>query len=268
MDKYEEAAKILADSGNVVAFTGAGISAESGIPTFRDPGGIWDQFDPVEVGTAQGIVNLAQKKPDVIRNFLLNTVDIFEKSKTNAAHVALAELEEMGLLKSVITQNIDNLHSDAGSLTVFEVHGNLFRARCTRCGRRYMMNKPEFLKKARDTLSSEEGFSLEKVISIMPSCECGGMTRPDVVMFGEAVQQINQSFRAAASSDVMLVLGTSGVVYPAAAVPQQAHEAGAKVIEINPTENSYERITDVYINEPSAVAMPKVMEHVRKLLSH
>lgn len=266
MDLYEAAAKLLARAQRVSAFTGAGISAESGIPTFRDPGGIWDQFDPDEFGTAEGILALAQREPERIRQFLLGVVEIFEKAKPNPAHEALAELERLGILSVVITQNVDALHSDAGNLSVYEVHGSVFRARCTRCGRRYPLEKPSLLKHARELLSESNGFRLEKVLTIMPVCDCGGITRPDVVMFGEAVQQLNQSFRAASTTDVMLVLGTSGVVYPAAAIPHQAQQAGAKIIEINPSENCYSAITDIFIKEQNGTAMPKIMEHLHKLL--
>lgn len=267
MDLHEQAARILAKTRKAVAFTGAGISAESGIPTFRDPGGIWDQFDPAEFGTTEGILEVVQRKPEVLRRFLLNSVEIFDKAKPHAAHYALAELERMGILTTVITQNIDNLHTDAGSRNVYEVHGNLFRARCLGCGRRSALVKGEFLSRAREVLEDESDFSLGRVISLMPKCDCGGMMRPDVVMFGEAVQLLHQSFQAATGCEVMIVLGTSGVVYPAAALPHQAREAGASIIEINPADNSYGRIAEVYLREPSGEAMPKVMDSVRKILS-
>jgi NAD-dependent deacetylase len=266
MSVYEEAAKILAGTRRAASFTGAGVSQESGIPTFRDPGGLWDQFDPEEFGTPDGIMGVFQRRPEVIRQFLLQTLDIFEKAKPNPAHYALAELERMGIMTMVITQNIDNLHSDAGNKNVLEVHGNLFRARCLRCDRRYKLDKASWLKKARAILEDKEKFGIPQVLKIMPPCECGGITRPDVVMFGEAVQQINQSFRAAMASEVMLVLGTSGVVYPAGEVPYQAKRAGARILEINPTENCYSSITDVYIKETSGQAMPKVMEGVKKIV--
>jgi len=265
MGPYEEAARILADTNKAVAFTGAGISAESGIPTFRDPGGLWDQFDPAEVGTVQGIMRMVETKPHVLRDFLLNTIKIFETSKPTLAHYALAELEKMGILTTVISQNIDNLHNDAGNTNVYDVHGNLFRARCISCGRRYPLDKAELLKKARETLEEGE-FSLQKVVNIMPKCECGGMTRPDVVMFGEAVQMLHQSFKTSSECEVMLVLGTSGVVYPAAAMPQQAHQGGAKIIEINPNDNSFSAFTDLYIKEPTGEAMPKIMEELNKFV--
>lgn len=266
MNLYLEAAKILAGTKKALVFTGAGMSAESGIPTFRDPGGIWDQFDPEEFGTVGGILGVIQKRPDLFRKFLLDTVNTFSSSKPNEGHVAVAELERLGIVFALITQNIDNLHTDAGNRQVYEVHGNLFRARCTRCGRRYALDKAKFLERAGEILADEAGFSLERVIGLMDKCECGGQTRPDVVMFGEAVQMLHQSFKAAGEAEVVLVLGTSGVVYPAAAIPHQARQAGAKIIEINPTENSYAAITDVYIAETSAVAMPKVMEELKKLI--
>ncbi|HUT56151.1 MAG TPA: NAD-dependent deacylase [bacterium] len=264
MGVYEEAARILAGTRKAVSFTGAGVSQESGIPTFRDPGGLWDQFDPEEFGTPAGIMEVFQRRPEVIRQFLLQTVAIFEQAKPNPAHFALSELERMGILTAVITQNIDNLHTDAGNKNVLEVHGNLFRARCTRCDRRYPLDKASWLKQARAILEDNAGFGLGAVLKIMPACECGGITRPDVVMFGEAVLEINQSFRAAMASEVMLVLGTSGVVYPAGEVPYQAKRAGARVIEVNPTENCYSSITDVYIKEPSGQAMPKIMACLNK----
>jgi NAD-dependent deacetylase len=264
MSVYEEAARILASTSKAVCFTGAGVSQESGIPTFRDPGGLWDQFDPEEFGTPAGIMEVFQRRPDVIREFLLQTVRIFEQARPNPAHLALAELERMGILTAVITQNIDNLHTDAGNQNVLEVHGNLFRARCTRCGRRYPLDKASWLAKTRAMLEDKAGFGLGPVLRVMPTCECGGITRPDVVMFGEAVLEINQSFKAAMTSEVMLVLGTSGVVYPAGEVPYQAKRGGARVIEINPTESCYETITDVYIQEPSGRAMPKIMEELKQ----
>jgi NAD-dependent deacetylase len=267
MDVYEEAAGILAGTRRAVAFTGAGSSAESGIPTFRDPGGLWDRFDPGEFGTVEGIMGVFQREPDVIREFLLSTVDTFEKAKPNQGHYGLAELEKLGVLTTVITQNIDNLHTDAGNTDVLEVHGNMFRACCLSCGSRYPLDKAGLLKKAREMFSDKEKFGLATLVNLMPKCECGGMTRPDVVMFGEAVQQLHQCYKAAAGAEAMLVMGTSGVVYPAAALPHQAKEGGAKIIEINPTENSYRAITDIYIDEPSGEAMPKVLEHVRELVN-
>ena len=264
MDVYEQAAKIISESKYLAVFSGSGISAESGIPTFRDPGGIWDRFDPANFGTVEGVLAMAKRDPNLIREFLLETVQVFMQAKPNDGHIALAEIEEMGFLKSIITQNIDNLHNDAGNSAVYDVHGNLFRARCMNCDERQKLDKHEFLDSAFNLLNDADNFTLEQVMTIMPICSCGGLTRPDVVMFGEAVQYIEESFKIAALCDVMLVLGTSGIVYPAAAIPQQAHQSGAKIIEINLSENSYSGITEVYIQGASGEAMPKIMEHLRR----
>ncbi len=267
MDAFQKAAKLIAESRHIVAFTGAGISAESGIPTFRDPGGIWDQFDPDEVGTTGGLIATLSQRPEVIRDFLLKTVEIFEQAKPNPGHIGLKELEDLGLLKVVITQNIDNLHQEAGSSNVIEVHGNLFRARCLSCGRKQQLNKKELLARTRKILEEDPRPAPQKLLEILPHCPyCQSYTRPDVVMFGEPVQQLPEAFQAASSCDLMLVLGTSGVVYPAAALPYQAYENKAKIIEINPTDNYYSSITDVYLSETAAKAMPKLVDLVKDLL--
>ncbi len=267
MDEYQKAAEMIAGSKAVAAFSGAGISAESGIPTFRDPGGLWDQFDPDEVATSGGLLKAVMRKPELIRSFFLQTVEIFEQAQPNPGHVALQVLEEMSLLKTVITQNIDNLHQEAGCTRVLEVHGNLFRGRCLNCGRKQALNKRELLARVKKFFADESGFELGGLLGIMPNCpHCRGLSRPDVVMFGEAVQQMPEAFAAAESCDLMLVLGTSGVVYPAAAIPYQARENRAQIIEINPTDNYYGSISEVYISAPSGQALPKLVDLVKDLL--
>ncbi|MBN1653016.1 MAG: NAD-dependent deacylase [Deltaproteobacteria bacterium] len=262
MDIYEKAAGILLKAKKAVAFTGAGVSAESGIPTFRDPGGIWEKFEPEEIGTVPALLRTAKNNPDLIRRFLLDTVKVFEKSKANPAHLGVAKLEALGIVASVITQNIDGLHIDAGSQTVFEVHGSLFRARCLSCGQRFPLDRAALFKRAHEALDDEAGFRIENMTRILPSCTCGGLTRPDVVMFGESVQQLEEAFQATTACDVMLILGTSGVVYPAAACPEQAYRAGAKLIEINPRESCFGPIVDVFIKTSAATAMPLLMQLV------
>ncbi len=260
-----QAAELLAEAQNVVGFTGAGISAESGIPTFRDPGGIWDRFDPGELGTTTGIVEFAMKQPERIRDFLSESVDTFQKAQPNPGHIGLAELERMGILHSVITQNIDDLHSIAGNTRVFEVHGNLYRFRCLNCGHTQKYNREEILDTFREILTSDP-FKIEMLMEGLPRCEsCESLMRPDVVMFGEAVQQMPESFREAQSADVVIVLGTSGVVWPAAGVPYEARQAGARVIDINPTASAFRDITDVYINSHSGAAMPQILEELKRI---
>ena len=267
MDDYEKVARLILEAKNIVAFTGAGISAESGIPTFRDPGGLWDQFDPDEFGTAGSIVTTALNKPRLIRGFLLQMVEIFEKAKPNPGHHGLKSLEEMGLLKTIITQNINNLHQEAGNSHVIEVHGSLFRARCLSCGRKQQLNKRELLGRALEFLGSEDSFEVAKLAELMPHCPvCGSISRPDVVMFGEQVLQLPEAIAEAEQSDLVIVLGTSGVVYPAAALPYQAYEQDAKVVEINPTGNYYDSISECYINSPAGAAMPKIINILKDLL--
>ncbi len=267
MDIYQKAAKLISESRHITTFTGAGISAESGIPTFRDPGGIWDQFDPDEVGTSGGLIATLTRKPELIRNFLLQTVEIFEQAKPNPGHIGIKELEDLGLVKIVVTQNIDNLHQEAGSSNVIELHGNLFRARCLNCGRKQQLNKKELLARTRQVLESQENLDPLKLLELLPRCpHCGSYSRPDVVMFGEPVQQLPEAFQSAGSCDLMLVIGTSGVVYPAAALPYQAFENRAKIIEINPTGNYYSSISEIYIPAPAGEAMPKLVDLVKDLL--
>jgi len=267
LDEFAKAAQLIIESKNIVAFTGAGISAESGIPTFRDPGGLWDQFDPDEVGTTGGLIQTALSKPDLIRKFLLQLVEVFSKAQPNLGHFGLKSLEDMGCLKTVITQNIDALHQEAGSANVIEVHGNLFRARCLNCGRRQQLNKREFLDHACKFLSDEAGFTVPKLTELMPRCPvCHHLSRPDVVMFGEAVLDLPEAVTAAESCDLMLVLGTSGVVYPAAALPYQAYEQDAQVIEINPTGNYYDSVSEIYIELPAGEGMPKILDALKNLL--
>ncbi len=264
---YERAADILSKATYLVGFSGSGISQESGIPTFRDPGGIWDRFDPGEVGTAGGLLAAAQRNPGVIRDFVLETANVFEAAGPNPGHNGLSDLEEMGFIKSVITQNIDNLHQEAGNTRVIEVHGNLYRARCLACGRKEQLEKVALIAKVKSILADEQDFSLGELINLFPKCVCGSMSRPDVVMFGEAVQGLNEAFSEVSRCDAMLVVGTSGVVYPAAALPYEAYKQGAKIIEVNPTDNCYSEITEVFIQEKAGVAMPILVNLVRKRIS-
>ena len=265
-DPYQRAAEIIAAGRRIVGFTGSGISAESGIPTFRDPGGIWDQFDPAEIGTAGGLMAAVMRDPGLIRRFLSAALETFEQALPNPGHVCLHELERLGKLTSVITQNIDNLHTDAGNTHVIEVHGNVYRARCLACGRKQPVDKHGLHRQVRALIEAAAPFSLPVLAGLFPVCLCGGLTRPDVVMFGESVQQLHEAYAEASICDVMIVLGTSGVVYPAAALPHEAAQHGAKIIEINPTENCFHAITDVYLRETAAVGMPRLLEKVKEIL--
>jgi NAD-dependent deacetylase len=264
--QIQAAAEILAGAKNAAASCGAGISAESGIATFRDAGGVWDRMNPAEVGTTGGLVDTLSRKPEKLIPFFLELLDTFEKAEPNPAHLALAELEQMGILKTVITQNIDNLHQESGSTGVIEVHGNGFRFACLSCSNVDSGDRRKLIVETRTKLTGLSDYSLSSLSTVLPTCnECGTMMRPDVVMFGEMVKDIPKAFGAAQKSDVMLAIGTSGVVYPAAYLPFEAKEAGARVIVVNPNENPFARICDAYIPMKAGEAMPRVVEAVKAI---
>ncbi len=263
--EIRKAAEILAEAKNAAASCGAGISAESGIATFRDPGGVWDRLDPSEVGTSSGLVKALEKKADKLIPFFIELMEAFEKAQPNPAHFALGELEKMGILKAVITQNIDNLHQEGGSTEVIEVHGNGFRFCCLSCGHLQSWPRQELIAEAKSKLQSLKDYSVSSIAEVLPKCSrCSSMMRPDVVMFGEMVKDIPRAFEAAQRSDVMLAIGTSGVVYPAAYLPFEAKNAGAKVIVVNPNENPFSRVSDAYIPLNAGEAMSSLIEAVKE----
>jgi NAD-dependent deacetylase len=228
----DEAAAVLS-GGDVVAFTGAGISAESGIPTFRDPGGIWDRFDPRDFGTWDGITRLAVSKPDALADFLAQLRKVFAAARPGPAHTALARLEEGGLLNAVITQNVDGLHQEAGSRRVVEVHGSFERTSCLACGHGERVSRSEFVANLDRAIVGLRTAFVPSMASLLPRCsKCGGPARPDFVAFGEALQDFEHADRLAREARAMLVVGTSGEVFPAAQLPETASRAGAVVIEV------------------------------------
>lgn len=202
----ERAAEVFKSTRKLVTFSGAGMSAESGIPTFRDPGGIWDQFDPEEVGTGPGLLNTLTRMPEKILAFVDETIRVFLQAKPNPGHLALGTLEQIGILRSVITQNVDNLHQKSGSRNVIEFHGNMLYAKCLRCARRYTHD--EVLARIDDP----------------STCACGGLVKPDVIFFGEAIppDALLKATYEARICDLMLVIGTSAQVEPAASLPHLA----------------------------------------------
>jgi len=251
-----------------VCFTGSGVSAESGIATFRDPGGLWDRFDPDEVATSGGLLSLATRQPEVVKALFLETVEAFEKAAPNPGHMGLVELEKMGILRTVITQNVDDLHTQAGNTRVIEVHGNLFRFRCLSCYTRRKLMKEEVLTLGRKVVEALERSGFQEIIEFLPHCDsCGSPMRPDVVMFGEAVQDLHRAFEEAETCDALLILGTSGTVYPAASIPAIAKHAGARIIDVNPRESAFSSLLDVHIREKSAKGVPLVMGAVRRMIS-
>lgn len=243
---------MIAHSRFLIAFTGAGISAESGIPTFRDKGGLWEKYRVEEVATPEAF----RRNPRLVWEFYKMRMRLMKEAKPNRAHLALAELEKMGLLKAVITQNIDNLHREAGNKNVVELHGNIYRVKCTSCAYRENLldsgRLEEFLE--------EEG---------LPKCpECGSLLRPDVVWFGEPLPQeaLQKAFKLAERADVCLVIGTSGQVFPAAYVPYIVKENGGYVIEINPRESGITPIADIFLKGFAGETMEHLLAKVKRCL--
>ena len=213
-DLIRRAAEDLMAAKRAVALTGAGISVESGIPPFRGKGGIWERVDPMEFGH---IDTFEQDPGKVWRVLIRELKDIIDRAQPNDGHKGLAQLEAMGLLAAVITQNVDGLHQMAGNTDVLEFHGNCAWQRCMDCGGK--------------TRTQEVDIS-----RLPPVCACGGVLRPDWVFFGEAIPApaLQRSRQLAMRCDIMLVVGTSATVHPAATMPLIARQTGAKVIEINP----------------------------------
>ena len=282
---YRAVAERIISSSYVIAFTGAGVSAESGIPTFRDKGGLWEKY-PVDVfGTPQGLLGVLFESPSTLADFISSSVEVLGRAKPNQGHIALGELEKMGMLKAVITQNIDNLHQEGGNKNVIEVHGTITRLRCILCGKRQKLAKEEAIEKAKEFSDKLREIDLSDILSSfsvltpseilqrikerfgdsIPLCECGGIMRPDVVFFTEAVQDMDIAFREAEKADMCIVAGTSGVVYPAAYIPHIVKNKNGFVVEINPTVSSFP--SDIYIKEGFASAMPKILEEIKKLVS-
>jgi NAD-dependent deacetylase len=211
-DLIQKTAQAISRSNKVVAFTGAGISVESGIPDFRGAGGLWEKFDPAEYATIEAF----RADPKKVWAMLKEMGNLLESSKPNAAHLALAALERLGHVRSVITQNIDHLHQDAGNTRVIEYHGSHKRLVCLSCGRQV----------------GKEEVPLE---TLPPLCRCDGVLKPTVVFFGEPIPRGAhlEAMEEARNCEVMLVIGTSAVVSPACEIPILAKRAGAAVVEVN-----------------------------------
>lgn len=220
--------------GGVVALTGAGISQESGIPTFRDPGGIWERFDPATYGTWDGVARLAMERPDELAEFLSELRAAFAGAVPSEAHRALARLERAGLLEAVVTQNVDGLHQEAGSERVVEVHGSFSRQVCLMCGHREEVSREEFLAALDRAILGLRTAYVPSLASLLPGCSrCGGPARPDFVAFGEVPQDLALAEELTRAASAMLVVGTHGEVYPAGLLPEAARESGAPIVEVS-----------------------------------
>jgi NAD-dependent deacetylase len=256
--ELREAAALLA-GGGVVAFTGAGISAESGIPTFRDPGGVWDRFEPEEFGTWEGLARVAVSRPDALASFLSELRRALAPARPGPAHGALVRLEEAGLLDAVVTQNVDGLHQDAGSRRVVEVHGSFRRRVCLVCHRSEHVGREAFLEDLDRAVGGLRSAFVASLASLLPRCPaCGGPARPDFVAFGDAVQGFEEAERLVRGCRTLLVIGTSGGVFPAARLPQEGQTAGATVVEVSPEPTFIE--ADLRVEGVAGTTLPGLVE--------
>lgn len=242
MTDVERAAQLLSSASFGLAVTGAGVSAESGIPTFRGAGGVWTKYDPIKVSS--------------IDSFLADPASYWQVSKErgrialaakpNPGHVALAELEARGRLKAIVTQNTDGLHQDAGSKRVIELHGSGRTVACMECGRR----------------EPRADVQQRLDVEMPPRCAgCGGtLLKPTVVLFGEAmpVAAVQEAYDLAERTDVVLIVGSSLVVYPAADVPLAALRAGARMIVVNAEPTPFDRLANVVIHGRSGEVLPEI----------
>jgi len=247
----ERVADLIINAQRVVVFTGAGISTESGIPDFRSPGGIWERFDPDDF-----IYQKFVSDPEARRKQwqMLREGGLATEAKPNPAHYAIAELGRLGKLDCVITQNVDNLHQKAGvpADRVFELHGNMQWAVCLSCGRRYPFEQVRLrLDKGEET----------------PDCEaCHGILKPSVVLFGESLPEkvLKEATFRSYNCDLVMVIGSTLIVYPAAYMPVYAVDSGAKLVIINLSPTPMDKQATVLIRARAGEAMSRVLHRVRE----
>ena len=238
-ETIRQAAALIKNSRYTMGFTGAGVSVESGIPTFRGADGLWARYDPNCLDLDMFYRN-PKKSWITIKEIFY---DFFGKSRPNKAHQVMARLEREGLMKSLVTQNIDNLHQEAGSVNVLEFHGTTRSLSCIECRKKTPV----------DEISLDE---------LPPRCKaCEGVLKPDFVFFGEDIPEParSESFRITPLTDVIIVVGTTGEVMPAAMIPLLVKEYGGHVIEINPEPSLYtNRITDIYLKGKATEMMAAI----------
>jgi len=252
--------------GKVVALTGAGISEESGIPTFRGENGLWARYDPNLFASPEGLLSVLKERPQRIVDFLGDLYTTLFKARPNPAHLALMELEKRKILSCVITQNIDNLHQDAGSKKVWELHGNAFRLRCNNCGKIKYLNKDEVVKVIKQLKrSSDSRLRILKTLGrLFPRCACKGRFRIDVVLFGELLPPgvLENAYQEIENCSLLLMIGTSGSVYPAATLPIYAKERGIKILEINSEPSNLSLISDYRLMGKAGEILPGLAKKI------
>jgi NAD-dependent deacetylase len=233
----EQARDWIRSASAVTVLTGAGISAESGVPTFRGAAGLWKQFRAEDLATPRAFT----KSPELVWEWYDWRRRLIDLAKPNGGHVALVDLEQRVPRFSLITQNVDGLHQLAGSEAVLEVHGSIWNIRCTKCG--------------------HSRLDRSVPLSLPPRCECGAIARPGVVWFGENLPRgvWASAEKATVTCGVFLVVGTSAVVYPAAGLVDLARSTGAKIIEVNTEQTAVSRTVDCALMGPAGEILPKLV---------
>lgn len=240
--QIKQAGQLLAQAQRIVCLTGAGVSAESGVATFRDAQtGLWSKFDPQRLASQAGFA----ADPGLVWRWYMARLALVEGATPNPGHRALARLEARTSALTLVTQNVDDLHERAGSQQVLHIHGRLNRFRCNYCQAEHHL-QPD-----------------ERRQEMPPTCiVCGDQVRPDVVWFGEALpgRVVDIAWREAERCDVIVVVGTSGVVYPVAQLPALAKQAGAIVIDVNPECTPISELADIFLQGAGGVVLPQVVD--------
>ena len=234
--------KLVSMSDQIVAFTGAGFSAESGISTFRGAGGLWSKYDP----NIYANIDIFMQDSTYYWSFFRDErYPVIKKAKPNAGHYALVKLEKLGKLYRVITQNIDGLHQVAGSSDVIELHGNTRKINCLSCGKTYTMDETYKL--------------LQK--ELPPKCSCGGNLKPGTILFGEPLPRValDMAMVTSKNCDLFLVLGSSLVVHPAASMPRIAKKNGAVLVIVNIDPTPLDEMADIVINDSVSKVLSKLI---------
>lgn len=242
-DLIRQAAHTLSVARRLVVLTGAGMSKESGIPTFRDAqDGLWARYDPMRLATMEGF----RADPKLVWNWYQYRFGLVNQCQPNPGHYAIVELERRLPRVVVVTQNVDGLHTLAGSGDVIELHGNIRRYKCLRGHANYTL----------DDLAGQDA-----VPPLCPTAGCGAMMRPDVVWFGEFLEpeMLNRAVAESEACDVMLIVGTSGVVQPAASLPYRAWQNRARVVEVNPTPSELTDLASIYLQGPAGEVLPQIV---------